>query len=184
MDIGQRLTRWLTTLNEEFHGGGDRSCVISACSIVDHLLGEILKDFLLPNPNSRDPLFDEPTAPLSNFSSRINMAFRLGLIGNRLSRDLHKLRKIRNDFAHSFESRSLSEQAYQDRVNAVISSLELEEKAPKMFDKPYDSVRGRFIICIILILVHLECINEQRLRLNPCKYDGVLDLAIVDPNGE
>ena len=178
MDIGIRLTKWLTILNKEFGGGSDRSCVISACSIIDHLLGQTLNTFLVPNPTASDPLFSGPGAPLGNFSARIDMAFRLGLIGHRLSRDLHRLRQIRNDFAHSFESTTLSERKYQDKVNAVISSLSLEESVPNMFDKPYDNPRGRFTICVLLILVHLEHTSQQRASLKPCNFDGVLDMKI------
>ena len=178
MDIGTRLTKWLTILNRELSGGSDRSCVISACSIVDHLLGKTLRTFLVPNPMSRDRLFDSPTAPLGSFSARIDMAFRLGLIGHRLSRDLHRLRKIRNDFAHSFDSTTLGERKYQDKVNAVISSLGLEDKVPDMFDKPYNSPRGRFTVCVLLILVHIEHTNQQLAGLKRCNIDGVLDMTI------
>lgn len=39
--------------------------------------------------------------PLSHFSSKIDLAVAMALIDRDLARDLHTLRKIRNEFAHS-----------------------------------------------------------------------------------
>ena len=41
-----------------------------------------------------------PEGPLGSFSARIDLAYALGLIGKKAARDLHLIRKIRNDFAH------------------------------------------------------------------------------------
>lgn len=189
LDLGERLNSWLPILHEELKGGSDRACVISACAIVDHLLVQIIKKFLLPHPKKgrnrdQDPLFDGSNPPLGSFSSRINLAFRLGLIGDRLSEKLHLLRKVRNDFAHKFELIDLSEQKYQNKLNDIISSLGLEERAPVLFDSPYDTARGRFIMCILLIVVYLEHTSGQPSSLKPCKYDGVFEMRFKEPSGE
>jgi hypothetical protein len=41
--------------------------------------------------------------PLGSFSVRIDMAYILGLIGPQARRDLHLIRKIRNDFGHNID---------------------------------------------------------------------------------
>lgn len=40
---------------------------------------------------------------LSNLSSRINFAYSIGLINEKLMNDLNVIRNVRNEFAHSFE---------------------------------------------------------------------------------
>ena len=47
--------------------------------------------------------------PLSSFSSRINLAYCLGLINKKVSSDLHLIRKIRNRFAHKLHNYSWDE---------------------------------------------------------------------------
>ncbi|TIL22312.1 MAG: hypothetical protein E5Y88_28390 [Mesorhizobium sp.] len=49
---------------------------------------------------TREALF-EGTGSLGAFSSKIHLAKALGLIEPRLATELHKLRKIRNEFAHA-----------------------------------------------------------------------------------
>jgi hypothetical protein len=61
----------------------------------------LLRTFLIPCNTSEDPLFDGANAPLSTFNARIEMAYRLGVIDATFSRNLHLVRKIRNDFAHN-----------------------------------------------------------------------------------
>lgn len=188
-DLGERVTSWMPILHEELEGGSDRACVISACAIVDHLLAQIIKKFLLPHPKkgrnkNQDPLFDGTNPPLGSFSSRIDMAFRLGIIGHQLSEELHRLRKIRNEFAHKFESVDLGEQKYLNKVNDIISSLKLEEKASALFGSPYDTARGRFIMCILLIVTYLEHTSGQPSSLKRCIHDGVFDMRVEDSSCE
>jgi DNA-binding MltR family transcriptional regulator len=65
-----------------------------------------------------DPLF-EGFGPLSSFSSKIGVCYAFNLIGYTLAKDLHLIRKIRNDFAHS-----LSEKDFEDpAINKLIDQL-------------------------------------------------------------
>lgn len=49
---------------------------------------------------TRETLF-EGTGPLGTFSSKIYLAKAMGLIDPQIANELHKLRKIRNKFAHA-----------------------------------------------------------------------------------
>lgn len=78
----------------------DRGCALMASAYIDHELGKLLRLHLVENKTVIDDLFGH-NGPLGTFSSRINLAYSLGLIPADISRDLHLLRKIRNDFAHN-----------------------------------------------------------------------------------
>lgn len=68
------------------------------------MLEEALKQLLqkrLVEPRSRKrDIVEGDQAPLHSFSAKIDAAFQLGLISEYMARDLHLVRKIRNEFAH------------------------------------------------------------------------------------
>lgn len=76
---------------------------------LDHRLRWLLEE-AMPHLSKtlRDKIF-EGFGPLSSFSARIDVAFAFGLIDGDLRADLHKMRDLRNAFAHSPETLRLSE---------------------------------------------------------------------------
>src|SRR5690348_13100633 len=88
-------------LHQEFSKETDRAAVIVAASMLDELLRTILVARLVPVSSATDELFDGANAPVGTFSARIEMAYRVGLVSVKFARDLHLVRKIRNDFAHN-----------------------------------------------------------------------------------
>lgn len=92
---------WDELFDSEFAKESDRACVILTGSLLDSALETLLKTLLFPATSGEDPLFDGPNAPLTSFSARIEMAYRLGLIDSGFARCLHLVRRIRNDFAHN-----------------------------------------------------------------------------------
>lgn len=80
----------------------DRGCALMAAAFLDELLKELLQNTLVDDPESFKDLFSG-TGGLATFSSRIELSYLLGLIPPSLRRDLHLIRKIRNDFAHSMK---------------------------------------------------------------------------------
>jgi hypothetical protein len=84
----------------EFKKESDRAAVILIAAVIDEKLTAILKSKLIALPTANDDFFEGVNAPISTFSSKIDFAFRLGLISAKLSRDIHMIRKIRNSFAH------------------------------------------------------------------------------------
>ena len=87
---------------KEFQDETDRGASIMAGSILDEKLKKILYDFLIDCKQTKD-LIDGYGAPIGTFSSRLNLAFSLGLISEHEFQDCNTIRKIRNEFAHKFE---------------------------------------------------------------------------------
>lgn len=124
-DKSPPIPHWLDVYMGEFGKETDRASVILAAAMLDDLLCEILKIRLIPCANSADALFDNANAPLANFSSRIEMVYRLGLITHRFARDLHLVRKIRNSFAHDVSGCHFSDMLVRNRVAALEQSMEV-----------------------------------------------------------
>src|SRR5690242_19486358 len=78
----------------------DRGCALMAASYVDSQLDELLRKRFVKDLDVADNLLGQ-AMPLASFSARIDSAYALGLIGPRVRRDIHLIRKIRNEFGHN-----------------------------------------------------------------------------------
>lgn len=78
----------------------DRGCVLLSVSYLEDALGKYVLSYLKGNKTFKKKMLNYN---LSNFSSRINFAYSIGLINEKLMNDLNIIRNIRNEFAHSFE---------------------------------------------------------------------------------
>ena len=87
------------TLMTEVETQSDRGCAIIATSWLEEELKAALKSVLSGNERAWKKLFSS-TAPLANFSSKIELAALIGIIDESTYFDLHAIRKIRNEFAH------------------------------------------------------------------------------------
>jgi DNA-binding MltR family transcriptional regulator len=78
----------------------DRGCALLAASRLDFTLEKLLQAKLLGSKKQQKQLFDF-SGPLGSFSSRMLMAYSIGIISKNYLHDLQLIRKIRNDFGHS-----------------------------------------------------------------------------------
>ena len=112
---------------------GERSAVVLGASRADRALDELLKRFMLSHPGGSDNLFD-PDRPLGTFSTKIAVAFRLGLIDRSCEHALQMLRKIRNEFAHSTGHSTLSESRHKSRVSELVFEA---KRAGRWYDRMF-----------------------------------------------
>lgn len=78
----------------------DRGCALLAASYLEYQLRQLIISRLVDDEKLHKELLDG-NGGLATFSSRIAMAFALGLISPAVRRDLDLIRKIRNEFGHS-----------------------------------------------------------------------------------
>jgi hypothetical protein len=121
--------------HKEFKGESDRAAVILGAAKLDLVLRELLVRKFLPSPSGQDELFDTDK-PISTFSARINVAYRLGLIDRQFARMLHLVRRIRNDFAHEAVGAELRSGSHRDRVK--------ELAAPYLKNKHFEAFASKF----------------------------------------
>ncbi|MHC4268232.1 MAG: hypothetical protein ACYSTS_07170 [Planctomycetota bacterium] len=100
-DIYDLSGEWSDHFEISIKSESTRAKVILSACYLDKLLNQLLEILLKPNDAKNDSLFDGPTAPLSTFSAKIELAARMGTIDNDTKKSLHLVRKIRNQFAHS-----------------------------------------------------------------------------------
>jgi DNA-binding MltR family transcriptional regulator len=121
----QHRERAWNLFNDEFEKESERAKVILSAAMLDEALEALLRAFLVPSADSNDQVFDGPNAPLGTFSARVDFCFRLGLISKKLTRDLHLIRKIRNEFAHNVTGCNFNVSAVANRVTLLRQSFGL-----------------------------------------------------------
>jgi len=107
---------WDDVFDTEFAKESDRAGVIIAVAMLDRVLETILKAYLVPTDSPEDSLLEGAYAPIATFNARIDLAYRLGLISARFCRDLHLIRRIRNDFAHNISSCNFEDSSVHSRI--------------------------------------------------------------------
>lgn len=108
----------------------DRGCALFAAAYLDVSLSDLLYVSLVESKKIETDLF-KGTAPLSNFSSRIKLAYYIGLISKSTRRDLDTIRDIRNDFAHKVETISFQTQSIRDRCKNLSFSYHEKDADPR-----------------------------------------------------
>ena len=113
---------YLKAVDEEIEGASDRAAAILASAILDNELAEELeKKFVLLSAERRGKLFGV-YGPLSSLSAKIDIGFAVGLFGPETHADLHRLRRIRNKFAHTGEPLKFSNQAITDLCATITNA--------------------------------------------------------------
>lgn len=106
---------------EAFSEESDRGTVLISAALIDETIGKIIRKTLIVSKNQKDELFEIPYAPLQNFSAKIDISYRLGLINSNTHSALHEIRKIRNVFAHCFLPVSFEDQKVLNRIKNILS---------------------------------------------------------------
>ncbi|HHC6573311.1 hypothetical protein [Vibrio parahaemolyticus] len=126
------------TMESEFNGASDRAAVIVGASFLDEILREILLNHLVSDTDKNNKEVFSGNGPLSTFSSKINMSYRLGLISDRERKLLHGVRGIRNDFAHKLSKADFSFDSLSQRAK----NLSIEKSLLMPLDIPLPSKEG------------------------------------------
>jgi DNA-binding MltR family transcriptional regulator len=121
------MTHWHVTSPEDMkvlteinQGASDRALGIIAASLVEIHLTKLIKKAFISEAKVRGKETVQETmfhssGPLGAFSSKIRMAYLMGLISNEFYKDLQILREIRNRFAHNTEIGSFDVPEISDR---------------------------------------------------------------------
>ena len=170
---------WADVFLKEFSKESDRASVIVAASIFDDALLSLLKQHLVPNAASTDELFDGTNAPLATFSSKIVFAHRLGLISAPFARNLHLIRKIRNEFAHNIHGGTFEDSGVKSRVMELYKSQSYKNKGTggNMYPK---GPRGDFLIVCTWMLWSIHA----RVELSTPMAEAALEFGFKDVSDE
>lgn len=110
VELNNQYMEALKEFEKELANTSDRGLVLVCGSIIDELLSDLLKVFLIKSDSVEKDLF-KGNAVLSNFDARINMAYYLGLLSKKEKLNITYLQRIRNKFAHQFVNISFESDA-------------------------------------------------------------------------
>jgi DNA-binding MltR family transcriptional regulator len=142
-----------------------RTMVIVGSSRIDTLLCDILCSYLLPKrakAKDNDELL-EGDRPLSTFSSRIKLCYRLGIIDDSFCDALEILRALRNDCAHAVTFDAAKSPA-RDHIANLHSKVSCRQSFALVKDRYYnrDITKTEELPCVLLTLCALlEAVKEK-----------------------
>ena len=139
----QELSEFLNEFNKE----SDRGATLIAASVLDDWLQKIIKEFLVDNQSAKN-LISSFNAPLGTFAAKVEAAHALGLIQDNEFQEITLIRKIRNEFGHSWQGVSFETPKVSDLTNKLpwLGPKELESDS---------SPRQRFNFAISILLTDL-----------------------------
>jgi hypothetical protein len=156
----------------------DRSLIILCSSIIDEQLYSILEKFLLnPDKKKEDDILKGDN-PLSTFSSRIKIIYRLGLVDKTFRDILDKIRKVRNECAHRV-SINIDKAPIKDHLKNIKEEMMQRQSFRLCIDRYFEGkinkkneLKAFFsTICIILKAINdsLEEVSENQITINISK---------------
>ena len=116
--LAEPLSARIFHVRHELTVESDRGCVLFAAAHLDEELKKLLRDFMVESCPPADELL-KSSGPLGAFSVRIDTCQALGLLPAEACRELHLVRKIRNEFAHVAEPMSFAIQSVVNRCTAL-----------------------------------------------------------------
>jgi hypothetical protein len=147
-----------------------RGAVLVGVARVDVALERLLQAVLLPSPGPTDNFF-QPDRPLGSFGARITLAARMGLVDQPVEQALQTLRRVRNGFAHSTTTATLTDPSHAERLqqayaaarsNSLWLPLEriLQDKVGTD-GSPLDPALQDYILLITILVAFLEAAAQQ-----------------------
>jgi hypothetical protein len=156
----------------------DRSLIILCSSIIDEQLYTILEKYLLKTDKIKDDDILKGDNPLSTFSSRIKIIYRLGLIDKTFREVLDQIRKVRNECAHRV-SINIDKSPIKDHLKNIKVEIIQRQSFKLCIDRYFEGdinkkneLKALFTtICIILKAINdsLEKVSENQVTINISK---------------
>ncbi len=120
----------------------DRGCALMTAAFLEEQLKGLLEKTLVHDSEVFKDLFSG-TGGLATFSSKINLCYLMGLIAPSVQRDLHLIRKIRNEFAHSMQIIDFNHSSIASRCRELQHNVFQDELAPrKAFNRVAFGIAG------------------------------------------
>jgi DNA-binding MltR family transcriptional regulator len=162
-------------LINQFTEESDRAAVILGTAKLDYLLGQLLNKYMVASYTSDDPLLKND-GPISTFSSRTHLAYRLGLIDSEFAKALHLVRKTRNEFAHDVKDSQLNNPPHRDRIKdlaLLFQNTPLFDEVRKTYFSDANNSSANFFTVIAILIMRLETIIIKVKPLSSNKAFGI-----------
>ncbi|WP_343591306.1 MltR family transcriptional regulator [Flavobacterium sp.] len=118
LDTLKKIFKLRSELNKE----SDRGSILMATSFLEYELKRLFEYYLIGNKKDLEEMLTGQGG-LATFSSRIKLAYSLGLISKVTMDDLNIIKKIRNDCGHNYETISFEDPSIKQRIYYLKSSV-------------------------------------------------------------
>jgi hypothetical protein len=130
------------TLFEEIRSQTDRATALIAGSLVDATLRLAVESKIHEGVRAeQEAMFEDARAPLGSFSSRISVAWALGIFGAQMRSRLTIIRHIRNTFAHALVPIDFNEPAIANEC----TKLPLHDLREPPLPADWSEARKRYV---------------------------------------
>lgn len=184
----------INSLKQEFKGSSDRAAAIIGGAFLEDILETILRYYFIGD-KKHDSLLFEGNGILGTFSSKISLAYRIGLISKGEYEKLEVIRSIRNRFAHELSFLNFNEQSiaskcknieypahmitpdYGDENGEVKIYLDSEfciEKAAS--DQPRAIFQEAIMVLMNLLGARLSVLNSKK-NTSPPEFKDAIEVA-------
>lgn len=143
------------------HELDERGLILSLAAFAEDSLGELISAFMRP-VGSTTRLVEGFNAPLGTFSSRIHAAYALGLVTKEQFSNLEHLRKIRNEFSHSWKPLSFKDTKITDHIKGITYSG-IDDNFP---ETALEKVRSSLSSLLVELQATTEQIKKNRRRVS------------------
>lgn len=154
-------------IDEIIEERSDRSLIILSSAIIDEQLFRVLNAYLKAPLNANDDDLLRGDNPLSTFSAKIRILYRLGLIDNKLREVIDQVRKVRNNCAHNIEL-NINKDPIRGHINTIkrnIISRPTFELVKKRYFNDVLEPKHEIKAFLITIIVILEAIIKSIVRI-------------------
>ncbi|MDU4589925.1 hypothetical protein [Clostridium sp.] len=156
-DVGKRIL-----LSESLEDESDRGCALLATAYLENELEITLRARLINDKGACDDVFKR--GALSNFASKINMAYLLGIISKKQKANILLIKGIRNIFGHSYDKIEFNSNQIKDKCSELrydyddyIDDATIRDKFLYNVDKEIDSFRS-----VSKKIQHIECREDEK----------------------
>jgi len=146
--------KFLQMLSKE----SDRGCALIAAAAIDNRLAEAIGKHFVDNKDVSSKVLGQ-SGPLATFSARIDVGYLLGLYPLSTHRDLHLMRKIRNEFGHVAEELTFESAAIAGRCSELRSAVDI----------PVPGSRNRYVANLFFIIGTLDACIQKAVHLYEMK---------------
>lgn len=178
-----------TSLNNATKGESPRAKIILYAAQIDEYLMSLLKKLLIKHRSKQekeDELF-RVYGPLSDFSARIAVAYRLGVISRDDADAFDLIRKLRNDCAHNIYEFSLDASPTREHITQFVNLSCKDPSRAFMFyvgvpNMPCPKTNEEALTyCCIFHLVYLYQTIQATVEINPNFTNDIFNISTKYP---
>jgi hypothetical protein len=111
----------------------DRGAALVAAALLEEQLLHTIKSALTRHESVEHKMF-QGDGPLATFSAKIDLGLLLGLYTPQIHKQFHRIRKIRNEFAHNMKPITFRSQQVRD----LCANLKFGPRSQRVFFEPFE----------------------------------------------